>query len=475
MADWVRAWLSSSGFGGSIEQDRLANLYDQVRQATSNSSSTMVAVLPDPPGTHSSAVQRPTVNDQRQTDNDSVSGASSSRGYSDAALPDSMLCQLDSETAGSTATMAACCKPQLKHEERLTRDVVTSVASSLEPAVEAVVEPFSPEKARMPTAELMRALSDALDEFDSPLLPDKYRHSKQQPVASAPDALEPDASQLPSGLPDAQMQQLMVAEPDVLAPDADQLHSVVPDARVYQMPAVCQLPLATPPSLSDAAVLAAGMPSARDALANVRCDVGLEWYHQKMIIGGGTSGRRVLGGGSPSVLDGSELNGSLLIRGSRSMHVHTLSIVNSDDSTLDSSSLSCGTLHGRALVGGSPGDGSLLRGSCASRLWVRVRLETSNRGEYGTHTVTTLMNISNTKGWITSTGGFGDLNGTCPLNDESVNRQAIELCSTNLNNDGGLPLRAAHKAQIKSVVLSLLRRLLVKALSTLDLFLALNC
>ena len=110
------------------------------------------------------------------------------------------------------------------------------------------------------------------------------------------------------------------------------------------------------------------------------------------------------------MLDGDALDGGSLIRGSRSIHVHTPLIVNSDDSTLDSSSLSGGTLHGRTLDGGSPGDGTLVRGSCASRLWVRVRLETSNRGEYGTHTVTTLMNISNTKGWITSTGGFGDLN-----------------------------------------------------------------
>ena len=54
---------------------------------------------------------------------------------------------------------------------------------------------------------------------------------------------------------------------------------------------------------------------------------------------------------------------------------------------------------------------------------MRVRLETSNRGEYGTHTVTTLMKISSTKGSI-ATGGFGDLNGTCPINDESVSLRA---------------------------------------------------
>ena len=75
MADRVRAGLSSSGFGESIERVRSAFLYDTVGQETSYSTPTMVAVLPDPPGTHSSAVQRPTVNDQRQTDNDSVSGA----------------------------------------------------------------------------------------------------------------------------------------------------------------------------------------------------------------------------------------------------------------------------------------------------------------------------------------------------------------------------------------------------------------
>ena len=103
----IAHWLSASGVSWTSSEAVPTGSEHQPESGIGRSSSTMVAVLPDPLGIYNSAVQRPTTIDSRYTSNTAASGPSYDGGNGNAALPGSQPRKLEPGLSESKADNAA--------------------------------------------------------------------------------------------------------------------------------------------------------------------------------------------------------------------------------------------------------------------------------------------------------------------------------------------------------------------------------